>query len=383
MGRVLQQLDRTAHSRHQALSIPRARAKGTPQCAPLRHHDPDAPSRPALAALAIAFTVTACGGGSETAEPEQDAATTTRPVATTEVPTTTTTSTIPPPPPLPEDPNIVFHTTPDVTADDIERVRHGVAAARAYLDDRDRPIDVYIAREPVDAFEDQYIAALQRPGMVKGQLVNELAHRNVGLSTRDGRGTVFIAGSQVLKEYNYVSAFVTSAHEAIHTYQEYAARWRDMGPLWMTEGQGTLLAFQLADERRVPSALGDTWEDMRAERYMPRALAEKRPLWELDTEEVWTQGASDTVYGKATMAAEWLEHHSSREALNRTYWEALATMSWQDAFVHAFGLPVEDFYVRFAEWEAAGYPVLDRAGAGHDTGVRTWTKPGDDYWPRS
>lgn len=312
--------------------------------------------RTVLAALlAGAALLTACGNDTETAAPAETTTTSEAPTTTTEA--TTTTTTAPELEPLPEDPLIIMHTTPDVTGDEVATVVHGVNAARTYLDDRDRPIDVYLAKDPVDAFEDPYIVAFGKPASEKGRLVNEMSRNNTGLSTRDGRGVVFLAGKQILQPYNWVSAFVTAAHETVHTYQDYATAWRDPGPAWLTEGQATLLAFRLAYERDEPPA-GMTWEDIRNDIMLPRAQAEQRPLDTLVNTSDYTEGASENTYAKGTFAAEWLEHHAGPDALHRNYWTAIASMGWQDAFTQSFGMTLPDFFAGFAEWEAAGYPEL-------------------------
>ena len=66
--------------------------------------------------------------------------------------------------------------------------------------------------------------------------------------------------------------------------------------------------------------------------------------------------AGNGRFDLAALAAELLASQSSERALIR-YWTLLGPdITWQQAFQDAFGVTIDDFYTRFANHRANGYP---------------------------
>ena len=315
-----------------------------------------------LSALAVvAMLAGACGGASQEAAPTTTS-TSEKPSGTTTTRSSTTTSTALPA--LPVDPGIIVHATPDIADADIAIVLEGVTAARAAMGET-APLDVFIYVDPA-AYAQEFLDRFGPPAGGRNQVLEWLANNSMAGYPRQ-QAVLFLNGATIFRSYGSgKNAFVTSAHESIHTTQ-HIQMGRQVntpdtevpagGPMWLIEGQADYTAFKVAIERGQLDHW-DTWDELRAGALVRNAKALPDPLSALTTYSAQQGREVDALYAKATMAAEWLAHRAGDEAVNRTYWLSALRDGWHDAFTATFGLDVDSFYAEFEAWAAAGYPQL-------------------------
>ena len=149
-----------------------------------------------------------------------------------------------------------------------------------------------------------------------------------------------------------------AAHEFSHVYQytlgdlgefDYThSEVRVNGPAWMQEG--------IADFHAMTAlAKGGIWPyHQRRRHWSNEADAADVRLGEMETYNVLLNGHGR--WGLAVLGAEFLAAESSEEALF-TYWALLGPeTTWQQAFETSFGMTIGEFYGRFEEHRAAGFP---------------------------
>ena len=120
------------------------------------------------------------------------------------------------------------------------------------------------------------------------------------------------------------------------------------GPAWLREGSERYITYQ-ALRSTVPESCDPT-----RSRYARISESEDTPLSEAETsEDFWALGNS---YAHGFLAVELLAEQADPEAVI-AYFAALQPGSnWQETFHAAFGITIEEFYQRFEERRAAGFP---------------------------
>ncbi len=119
-------------------------------------------------------------------------------------------------------------------------------------------------------------------------------------------------------------------------------------PLWLIYGSASHAEFITLDKVGKYS-YADAWK-WRAP-FALKAVNSGSTLKVLEADPGARRGDLSPV---GFMAVEMLANIAG-EASITNYWKATAGSSWQTAFQQAFGLKVEEFYVKFDEWKGKGF----------------------------
>ena len=120
------------------------------------------------------------------------------------------------------------------------------------------------------------------------------------------------------------------------------------GPAWLREGSERYITYQ-ALRSTVPESCDPT-----RSRYARISESEDTPLSEAETSEDFWALENSSAHG--FLAVELLAEQADPEAVI-AYFAALQPGSnWQETFHAAFGITIEEFYQRFEERRAAGFP---------------------------
>ena len=158
----------------------------------------------------------------------------------------------------------------------------------------------------------------------------------------------------------------TSVGESIHTYQ-YALSSSNVGgpsdqvpeggPRWLSEGSADFLNFQALSHAGLVSykderASIEPWGFVRHAKYVEGQLSDM---------ETYTgfQGVRGNEYKFSLMAAELLAAHAGQRALLEVYGWLRPGSTWEEAFLKAFGVTVDQFYQMFEAHRAAGFPLFE------------------------
>ena len=129
-------------------------------------------------------------------------------------------------------------------------------------------------------------------------------------------------------------------------------RFPPHGPVWLLEGCADFQAFKALDAGGVIQ-----YDQIRAS-TVNNALSVQVALRNLETyDQVLT---TQNAYALGTLACELLAGGTTAgESALLSYWTLRTPdISWQDTFRQSFGLTIEEFYPRFEQHRAAGFPVL-------------------------
>jgi len=257
----------------------------------------------------------------------------------------------------------MWHTS-EITPAQLSTIEHAVITGRAALRDGS-PLVLYVSSDH-DAFAADYARIF---GTSVEDARRTLAGNSIGGTSRDQRtGAIVLDGATIFQTYgSHKTAWVTSAHEAVHTVQALRARLMgppdadgisDWGPAWIAEGHADLLGWRLAVESGSHPVFAD-WSSLRAGAVVPFARQLTGSLSLISPQHSSNEYGVDQFYAKSTLAAELLRSYAGADAMDRTYWQELAGGSeWRAAFEAAFGMSVETFIQRFDAWAAAGYPPI-------------------------
>ena len=154
----------------------------------------------------------------------------------------------------------------------------------------------------------------------------------------------------------------TPAHELVHVFSSNLSELSKggpdhltppAGPEWINEGGADYLAYRAISWGGVfPYAIA-------REQARQRALSVKPEggLAELGSEDGLDKYSGSYRY--SMMAVELLVSERGDASYIEFYRSLKEGTTWQVQFEKAFGISVEDFYVKFAEHEAAGFPPLE------------------------
>ena len=180
-----------------------------------------------------------------------------------------------------------------------------------------------------------------------------------GLEDEDS-GWIMVHLRNVARSGNPSDLPHVAAHELSHVYQytlqnhgrfdNTHSEVRVIGPAWMQEG------FAEFHGMAALAHGGIRPYEQRRQEYLGRALRVDVSLKETETYDGLLAG--NGRFDLAALAAELLASQSSERALIR-YWTLLGPdTTWQQAFQTAFGMTIDDFYTRFADHRANGYPTV-------------------------
>lgn len=156
----------------------------------------------------------------------------------------------------------------------------------------------------------------------------------------------------------------TPAHELVHIFSSNLSELSKggpdhltppAGPEWINEGGADYLAYRAISWGGVyPYAIIREQTRQRALNVKPEG-----GLAELGSEDGLDKYSGSYRY--SMMAVELLVSERGDASYFEFYRSLKRGTTWQAQFEKAFGISVEDFYVKFAEHEAAGFPPLESA----------------------
>ena len=149
-----------------------------------------------------------------------------------------------------------------------------------------------------------------------------------------------------------------AAHEMFHVYQAELSgllfRGGDevppTGPRWLRDGSAEFFAYKALDTGGIVS-----YDTERNTSFIESAERENRPLSDMENQ----SGIRGVSYRFFLLAVELLAHHAGEDAIIRFHALQQPGTTWQEAFQEAFGMTAEEFYDRFEEHRAAGFPEVD------------------------
>ena len=180
----------------------------------------------------------------------------------------------------------------------------------------------------------------------------------------DGRVAEQFRGSIFLTTSGYTTDSLTkiAAHELSHAQASAIAGFENgggthevqtHGPVWIREGIAELHGHLVMDQGGFNSYL-----DFRASNVSYTRASDFPPL---RLQETWEQNwaVPGYSYGYFVLAAELLASQAGEDALIEYFTLLQPGTTWEEAFQTAFGMTVEEFYVLFEAYRAAGYPEVD------------------------
>ena len=180
-----------------------------------------------------------------------------------------------------------------------------------------------------------------------------------GLEDEDS-GWIMVHLRNVARSGNPSDLPHVAAHELSHVYQytlQNHGRFDNthsevhvIGPAWMQEGFAEFHGMAALAQGGIRPY------EQRRQQHLSWALRVDVSLKETETYNGLLGGPGR--FDLAGLAAELLASQSSAAALIR-YWTLLGPdTTWQQAFQTAFGMTIDDFYTRFADHRANGYPTV-------------------------
>ena len=261
----------------------------------------------------------------------------------------------------PEVPYLKWEIGPEVPEDYERDLQEGVHLIVRYLEslgakELTRDVTYYLFQEPSAAYEG--FARLK--GMSEKQAQRHMDDRKI--FGEAGDGFVYLNLDRLPTYFRpYARRIEFSAHEMAHVYQWGLgnlgtvdldhSKVRANGPAWLVEGEATFVAARMMNWAGIVS-----YQDERR-RFENRALTRTEDLAGFET--YATLRFTPGTYELGALAVELLASSVGEEALV-AYWTALGPeTTWQEAFETTFGITIDEFYERFEEHRAAGFPDLD------------------------
>ena len=125
-------------------------------------------------------------------------------------------------------------------------------------------------------------------------------------------------------------------------------------PRWLDEGIADFLALQGMSEDGIIS-----YEDSRKS-FLPRVIdAKPGPLEQMETINGFRSEYSNYGYQYSTLAVELLASYAGQSSLLGFYASFTVGIAWEDQFQETFDMSVNEFYERFEEHEAKGFPEVE------------------------
>ncbi len=260
-------------------------------------------------------------------------------------------------------PYVIWDVGPNVPQNIFDETRTGIVLMHKYtsalggLPAEVRPVTVFLYHDDWDALAPKYA---RRKGISTSDARAYLSSVQHTADVEEGFMVLFSAN--LAKETPAYQRWVT-AHELGHNYQDWNSwygvpyhdyHWglvhRVLGPVWLFEG---CIEFQVA---KAFDAGGVIQYDQYREWTVSVAQTVSAPLKDIETRTESRKHAGS--YQLGWMACELLAHISGK-TVPSIYWSLPAPdTSWQDAFTQFFGLSLEEFYPRFEQHRAAGFPDL-------------------------
>ena len=157
----------------------------------------------------------------------------------------------------------------------------------------------------------------------------------------------------------------TAAHELSHAQRDALSELNtsdtnvefppDGGPVWLEEGNAVFLACHAISESGLWS-----YENVR-NYYLNRIKTSPSASGSLEEIEAFSDFHSNGLssYSYSMLAVELLASFTGQSSLMDYYESLKAGTTWQDVFQSTFGMSVNEFYERFEEHEARGFPSLE------------------------
>ena len=231
------------------------------------------------------------------------------------------------------------------------RLMHDYAVSRGMLEVKEE-VTFHLYRN-----EDDLMDVYER---VTGRNADWLTRGSTAVA--DGTHVFINVSSQSFEPREPKYRLKISAHELFHVYQHILRPEKDnKGPTWNTEGVAEFFAYKALDAGGVL--------DYDEERTNPWGFVERGkvvdvPLKEMETHAGFSKAGGD-AYRFLVLPAQLLASYRGEEALLRYYQLLQLRTTWQEAFLEAFGMPVEEFYIFFEEHRAAGFPETSTYVSGH------------------
>ena len=273
--------------------------------------------------------------------------------------------------PVPFSPSYVNFVFGDEVSDEHEHaVRLGVEAMHDYsvslgrpdldhdiyvyaFDDFESLVDeVYEAWRDIegDGFSKDYVRSYFSNGNFLGLaasndvFINTLTFDNVDFYYVDRNRQIHVTAH----EFNHAQCNNLGALGLDNAY----AQNPDVEPRWLNEGVAEFLTWQALSEGGIVS-----YDDQR--KYFFPYVLDAGPLKELETRTGFRSDPSHYQYEYSTLAVEFLASHAGQSSLLGFYASLTLGVAWEDQFRETFGMSVSDFYDRFSEHEANGFPELE------------------------
>ena len=221
-----------------------------------------------------------------------------------------------------------------------------------------RDLSIYVWNLDVDDFIAPY---QQISGGSAAEARRELEGRRNGASFG---GRYILIPTHHRGEYTTARLMKTPAHELVHAFSSNLASLSKggldhlvppAGPEWINEGGADYLANRAISWGGVfPYAIIREQTRQRALEVNPQG-----GLAELGSEDGLDKYSGSYLY--SMMAVELLVSERGDASYLEFYRSLQQGTTWQAEFEKAFGISVEDFYVKFAEHEATGFPPLGDA----------------------
>ena len=222
-----------------------------------------------------------------------------------------------------------------------------------------RDLRIYVWNREWDEFIDIY-------RQVRGGSIAEARERL-------GRSSASVSGGRYMwiptghrGRYTTARLMKTPAHELVHAFSSNLSELSKggpghltppAGPEWLNEGGADYLAYRaISWGGAFPYAIVREQARQRALNVKPEG-----GLAELGSEDGLDKYSDSYRY--SMMAVELLVSERGDASYIEFYRSLKAGTTWQAQFERAFGVSVEDFYVRFAEHQAAGFPPLESTEA--------------------
>lgn len=168
-----------------------------------------------------------------------------------------------------------------------------------------------------------------------------------------GGGMYFYISGKWLKRTR-VERMKEAVHEYFHQIQFALSGRNPKGlpaPDWLIEGSADYEAFRLfADVCQV-----NEFKRARAINR-DRIWGLQSRLGSLDTMDHAHAEDTSAAWTLGLVATEFLAKNYGEQGVEKKYWEARSTRSWQDAFHSAFGISADEFYGKFEAYRRTNFP---------------------------
>ena len=250
----------------------------------------------------------------------------------------------------------------EVNLDELTKLAIGTEIIHDYVKQLGMPeIDA-----DIKAYIYSFPPELKKEAFVQSFCLDIYIHNsNTGEETYDSIRVSKIFLNEDFDKSHWISTF---AHEVFHTYQELLRESQcttndpdilDYEPDWLKEGSAKLFEIRASFEvpKRYSHIFGppdfQSYDEIRTN----IAYLLKDSTLPLAALEENVEG--DYAYNHAFLAAEYLASIAGESSMLRFYGSLRPDKPWRESFQKAFGMGIDEFYNRFDEHQANGFPKLD------------------------